>query len=84
MAHTKETKPTLLNWLWARDYGEFMDYQAKRGKSSYKTWTKAGKPAQDVALTPYAADILARTGGVPPDLRVAPEEPPTVEERVDM
>lgn len=57
---------------------EYREYQRRGGGLSQIAWLRQGKPAPPAQLTPYARDILARTGGVPPGVTVTPptEIPP--------
>ena len=84
MPHGEGKKPTLFEWFWMRDFQKWDEYRTHGGKLNYDTWNKQGQSAEDTALTPYAAAILERTGGIPPEAAVAPEKPPTVPERIEV
>lgn len=82
---TTDRRPTGLQWLWGMgDWPEFEDYQRAGGGFGYEQWKREGKPPPPTGITPYAREILERTGGVPPG--VAPERVglPAVGERVEV
>lgn len=65
------------------DSRAFQEYQRKGGGLSLDSWLKRGKPAPPAQLTPYARDILERTGGVPPRVTVAPPTAITPARRIE-